>query len=228
VEYVIDGIAQCSINPKLNVTFEETLRHIVRQDPDVIVLGEIRDKFSADVAVEAALTGHKVLTTFHTEDSIGGIVRLVNMDIEPYLVASTITAVVAQRLLRRPCPDCSVVEKPSVGILRRLGYSPEEVGGIEFRKGVGCPKCRYTGFKGRCAVFEILMPDEHLRSAILNRQASHEIRNTSIDQSGLVTLLEDGIMKAVKGVTTLSEVLRCLPYLRKPRSIAELKRITGE
>jgi type IV pilus assembly protein PilB len=228
VEYVIDGIAQCSINPKLNVTFEETLRHIVRQDPDIIVLGEIRDKFTADVAVEAALTGHKVLTTFHTEDSVGGVIRLVNMDIEPYLVASTITAVIAQRLLRRPCQECAVVEQPSVGILRRLGYSPEDVGGIEFRKGSGCPKCRYTGYKGRCAIFEILMPDEYLRSAILNRQSSHEIRNTSIEQSGLVTLLEDGIMKAAKGVTTLDEVLRCLPYLRKPRPIAELKRITGE
>ncbi len=228
VEYVIDGIAQCSINPKLNVTFEESLRHIVRQDPDVIVLGEIRDKFSAEVAVEAALTGHKVLTTFHTEDSIGGIIRLINMDIETYLVASTITAVIAQRLLRRPCAACAVPEKPTVGMLRRLGYSPADVQGCDFRKGRGCPKCRYTGYKGRAAVFEILMLDEYLRSAIINRKPPHEIRKTSIEQSGLITLLEDGIMKAANGVTTLDEVLRCLPYVHPPRSISELRRMTGD
>ncbi len=227
VEYVIDGIAQCSINPKLNVTFEESLRHIVRQDPDIIVLGEIRDKFTAEVAVEASLTGHKVLTTFHTEDSVGGIIRLVNMDIETYLVASTVTAVIGQRLLRRPCSACATPEKPTVGTLRRLGYGPEDVQGCEFRKGRGCPECRYTGYKGRAAVFEILMLDEYLRSAIINRQPPHEIRKTSIEQSGLVTLLEDGILKAARGVTTLDEVLRCLPYVHQPRSIAELKRITG-
>jgi type IV pilus assembly protein PilB len=227
VEYVIDGIAQCSINPKLNVTFEETLRHIVRQDPDIIVLGEIRDKFTAEVAVEAALTGHKVLTTFHTEDSVGGIIRLVNMDIETYLVASTVTAVIGQRLLRRPCEACATVEKPTVGTLRRLGYSPGDVQGIEFRKGRGCPKCRYTGYKGRAAVFEILMLDENMRSAIINRQPPHEIRRTSIEQCGLVTLLEDGIIKASRGITTLEEVLRCLPYVHAPRPIDELIRITG-
>ncbi len=228
VEYVIDGIAQCSINPKLNVTFEETLRHIVRQDPDVVVLGEIRDKFSAEVAVEAALTGHKVLTTFHTEDSVGGLIRLINMDVEPYLVASTVIGVIAQRLLRRPCRECSVPEKPTVATLRRLGYGPEDIRGVEFRRGRGCPKCRYTGYKGRVAVFEVLLLDELLRSAVLDRRAGHEIRKTSIENSGLVTLLEDGILKAVKGLTTLEEILRCLPHLNQPRPIAELKRIAGE
>ena len=227
VEYVIDGIAQCSINPKVNVTFEETLRHIVRQDPDVIVLGEVRDKFSAEVAVEAALTGHKVLTTFHTEDSAGGIIRLVNMGIEPYLVASTVSSVIAQRLVRRPCRDCMVPEKPAVGDLRRLGYTPEDILGTEFFKGRGCPKCRYTGYKGRAPVFEILILDEYLRSAILNEQTGHDIRKLSLE-SGMVTLLEDGIIKAAKGITTIDEVLRCLPYVRQPRPIAELKRITGE
>jgi type IV pilus assembly protein PilB len=228
VEYVIDGIAQCSINPKLNVTFEETLRHIVRQDPDIIVMGEIRDKLSAETAVEAALTGHKVLSTFHTEDSVGGLIRLINMDIEIYLVASTVSAVIAQRLLRRPCSACAAPDPPSVSTLRRLGYSPSDIQGSEFKKGRGCPKCRYTGYKGRAAVHEILILDEHLRSAIINRKPPHELRKTSIEQCGLVSLLEDGIVKASKGVTTLDEVLRCLPYVRPPRSIAELKRITGE
>jgi type II secretory ATPase GspE/PulE/Tfp pilus assembly ATPase PilB-like protein len=107
VEYVVDGIAQCSINPQLNITFEETLRHIVRQDPDVIVLGEIRDNFSAEAAIQAALTGHKVLTTFHTEDTIGGLLRLMNMDIETFLISSTVVSVLAQRLLRRVCSPTS-------------------------------------------------------------------------------------------------------------------------
>ncbi len=228
VEYVIDGIAQCSINPKLNLTFEETLRHIVRQDPDVVVIGEIRDRFSAEVAVEAALTGHKVLTTFHTEDSVGGIVRLLNMNIEPFLVASTVASVVSQRLLRRPCQACSVIEKPSVSTLRRLGYSLSDVAGAEFKVGRGCPHCRYTGYKGRSAVFEILFLEEQLRSAILNRAESHKIRDVSIESSGLITLLEDGILKAAKGVTTLAEVLRCLPYLHAPRPVAELRRLAGD
>ncbi len=227
VEYIIDGIAQCSINPKLNVTFEETLRHIVRQDPDVVVIGEIRDRFSAEVAVEASLTGHKVLTTFHTEDSVGGLVRLLNMDVEPFLVASTVASVIAQRLLRRPCRHCLVADKPSVSTLRRLGYAPSDVGGAEFFKGRGCPQCRYTGYKGRSGVFEVLLLDEHLRQAIIDRRAGHEIRNASIAHSGLVTLLEDGILKAAGGVTTLEEVLRCLPYLHRPRPLADLKRISG-
>jgi len=228
VEYVIDGIAQCSINPKLNLTYEETLRHIVRQDPDVVVLGEIRDRFSAEVAVEAALTGHKVLTTFHTEDSVGGIIRLMNMDIEPFLVASTIVSVIAQRLLRKPCRLCATPEKPSVSVLRRLGYAPSDTMGAAFVKGRGCPKCRYTGYKGRTAILETLLLDEHLRNAILNREPSHVLRNTSIEYSGLVNLLEDGILKAAKGVTTLEEVLRCLPYLQPPRPVGELKRLSGD
>jgi type IV pilus assembly protein PilB len=168
-----------------------------------------------------------VLTTFHTEDSVGGIIRLINMDIETYLVASTVTAVIAQRLLRRPCEACTVPDKPTVGTLRRLGYTPGDVQGSEFRKGRGCPKCRYTGYKGRTAVFEILMLDEYLRSAIINRKPPHEIRRTSIDECGLVTLLEDGIVKASMGITTLDEVLRSLPYVHPPRPIDELKRITG-
>ena len=123
VEYVIEGIAQCSINPKIGVTFEETLRHIVRQDPDVIVLGEIRDNFSAETAIQAALTGHKVLTTFHTEDCIGGLMRLMNMQIEAFLISSTVVCVVAQRLLRRVCPDCAQSLPPHPAESGRLGYT---------------------------------------------------------------------------------------------------------
>ena len=122
VEYVIEGISQCSINPKINVTFDETLRHIMRQDPEILVLGEIRDRLSAETAIQAALTGHKVLTTFHTEDSIGGLLRLLNMEIEAFLISSTVVCVVAQRLLRAVCPNCAEPYTPTPAELCRLGY----------------------------------------------------------------------------------------------------------
>jgi len=144
VEYIIDGISQCSINPKINLTFEETLRHVVRQDPDVIVIGEIRDKYSADVAVQAALTGHKVLTTFHTEDSIGGLIRLLNMDIEAFLISSTVVCVLAQRLLRKTCFSCGKPYKPNPVELSRIGYFQKDISNEEFRKGVGCPVCLHS------------------------------------------------------------------------------------
>ena len=131
VEYVIDGISQCSINPRIQLTYEETLRHIVRQDPDVIVIGEIRDTFSAEIAVQAALTGHKVLTTFHTEDSIGGLMRLLNMNIEAFLISSTVVSVLAQRLLRRVCPDCAAPYRPTPLDLQRLGYGYADLAGRE-------------------------------------------------------------------------------------------------
>lgn len=227
VEYVIDGISQCSINPKINLTFEETLRHIVRQDPDVIVIGEIRDKFTADVAVHAALTGHKVLTTFHTEDSIGGLIRLMNMDIETFLISSTVVCVVAQRLLRRICPHCSEPYTPTPAELQRLGYGLTDVKGNGFRKGRGCTACDNSGYRGRSAVFELLVLDEAVRNAVIERKTSHQIRQLSIESGGLVTLFEDGILKADAGTTTLEEVLRCLPKLNRPRPLPEIRRLSG-
>ena len=225
VEYVIDGISQCSINPKIHLTFEETLRHIVRQDPDVIVIGEIRDNFSAEVAVQAALTGHKVLTTFHTEDSIGGIIRLLNMNIEAFLISSTVVSVMAQRLLRKTCPHCAVPYRPNPAELRRLNYSPADIVGANFSKGSGCSRCQYTGYKGRAGVFELLILDEQIRNAIIEHRTSQEIRRISIESTGLVTLLEDGIVKAASGLTTIDELLRCLPRLQKPRPLPELRRL---
>ena len=225
VEYVIDGIAQCSINPKINLTFEETLRHIVRQDPDVIVIGEIRDKFSAEVAVQAALTGHKVLTTFHTEDSIGGIVRLLNMDIEAFLISSTVVSIMAQRLLRKICPHCVKDYKPTPADLQRIGFSPNDIPGAQFRKGQGCARCQYTGYRGRVGVFELLVLDEQVRDAIIEQKTSQDIRRISIESTGLVTLLEDGLVKAAAGLTTIDEVLRSLPRLQKPRPLPELQRL---
>ena len=228
VEYVMDGISQCSINPKINLTFDETLRHIVRQDPDVIVVGEIRDNFSAEVSVQAALTGHKVLTTFHTEDSIGGLVRLLNMNIEAFLISSTVVSVLAQRLLRKICPSCAEPYRPSLTDIRRLGYSSNMSLGGNVRKGKGCSQCQYTGYKGRIGAFELLVLDESVREAIIGRRTSQEIRKISIESTGLVTLLEDGIYKAACGLTTIEELLRCLPRLQKPRTVEELKLLMGK
>lgn len=227
VEYVIDGIGQCSINEKLNLTFEETLRHIVRQDPDIIVIGEIRDFFSADVAVQAALTGHQVLSTFHTEDSIGALIRLINMKIEPFLIASTINCVLAQRLLRQVCPNCKKKYTPGTTEMKLLGYSGGELSGGTFYKGEGCGSCRQTGYTGRTAVHEMLLPDEHVRDAVLKNETTHVLRKISIESTGLVTLFENGIYKASKGITTIEEVLRCLPRLVPPRPLAEIKRLLG-
>jgi type IV pilus assembly protein PilB len=228
VEYFIDGIAQCSIDPSINVTFEETLRHIVRQDPDVIVIGEIRDQVSAEMAVQAALTGHKVLSTFHTEDSIGGLIRLLNMDIAPFLISSTVVSVLAQRLLRRICPACATDIKVTPTQLQRLGVSAKDVMGAHFRKGRGCSECKQTGYKGRIGVFEVLVLNELVRSAILEQKTSYEIRQISIEHAGLITLLEDGLLKAAAGITSVDEVLRSLPRLSAPRPLLELRRLAGE
>ena len=227
VEYVIPGISQCSIDPKINLTFEETLRHIVRQDPDVILIGEIRDNYSAEVAVQAALTGHKVLTTFHTEDSIGGLIRLMNMDIEAFLISSTVVSVVAQRLLRRVCPECSKPYKPTPGELQMFGYTQAMIQGADFRKGAGCPHCRYTGYRGRVAIFELLILDEMVRNAILERRTSFDIRKIALESAGLVTLFEEGLVKASEGITSLEEVMRCLPLVLKPRPLEETRRLLG-
>ncbi len=227
VEYVIDGIGQCSINEKINVTFEETLRHIVRQDPDIIVIGEIRDFFSADVAVQAALTGHQVLTTFHTEDSVGGLIRLLNMKVEPFLISSTINCILAQRLLRKVCPNCRQKHIPAPAEMKLLGYNGGELSGGTFYKGEGCGYCRQTGYIGRMAVHEMLIPDVHVRDAVLRNMTSHELREISIKNTGLVTLFESGIYKAAKGITSLEEVLRCLPRLVTPRPLSEIKRLLG-
>lgn len=227
VEFVMDGIAQCSIDPQIDLTFKETLRHIVRQDPDVIVIGEIRDNDSAEMAMQSALTGHKVLSTFHTEDSIGGLIRLLNMDIAPFLISSTVVSVLAQRLLRKICPACAVEIQPTPLQYRRLGVEAEDLRGATFYKGRGCRECKQTGYRGRLGVFELLVLNEVVRTSILEKKTSHEIREISIEHSGLITLLEDGIVKAAAGITTIDEVLRCLPKLNNPRPLGELRRLSG-
>jgi type IV pilus assembly protein PilB len=228
VEYVLDGITQCSINPKIGVTFTETLRHIVRQDPDIIILGEIRDTFSAETAIQASLTGHKVLTTFHTEDTVGGLLRLLNMGIEAFLIASTINCMLAQRLLRRVCPSCAAPYTPTPDEYRRLGYTHGDLAGADLQIGRGCTACRFTGYQGRVGIFELLSLNDEVKEAVLARKTVQEIRRVSIETSGLITLMEDGIAKAARGKVSLPEVMRRLPRILKPRPLHELRRLLGE
>ncbi len=227
VEYIIDGISQCSINPKINVTYQDTLKHIVRQDPDVIVIGEIRDLFSAETAIKAALTGHKVLTTFHTEDSIGGLLRLLNMDIEAFLISSTVVSVVAQRLVRRVCPQCAEDQALTPHQARRLGYEPRDLQGYSMKVSRGCSRCRFTGYSGRIVVLELLVLNEQVRDALIARKTSYEIRRIGTETTGMVTLLEDGILKALQGLTTLDELIRTIPRLSKPRPINKIRTLLG-
>jgi type IV pilus assembly protein PilB len=228
VEYVVEGVTQCSINPRIGLTYEDTLKHIVRQDPDVIVIGEVRDTFSAETAIQAALTGHKVLTTFHTEDSIGGLVRLLNMNIEAFLVSSTVVSVLAQRLVRKVCPYCAEDEPVGVHQIARLGYATRDLQDLRFKIGRGCNDCHFLGYKGRIAVFELLTLNDQVKDAVLSRKSSYEIRRMSMETTGLVTLLEDALYKAMQGLTTFDEIMRQVPRLDRPRPISEIRRLLGE
>jgi type IV pilus assembly protein PilB len=227
VEYVIDGISQCSINEKIGLGFNETLRSIVRQDPDIIVIGEIRDKFSADVAVQSALTGHKVFATFHTEDSVGALVRLVNMEIETSLIASTICAVLAQRLVRKVCASCRMQYAPEDRVLRRFGLTRDELNKFTLWHGKGCSACNFTGYRGRLGIYELLVPNVDIRDAILQKRTMQEIRQISLDSCNLCTMQEDGMVKALRGATTLEEVLENAPRVFHHRPLDTLMSIVG-
>ena len=227
VEYVIDGISQCSINEKIGLGFNETLRSIVRQDPDIIVIGEIRDPFSADIAVQSALTGHKVFATFHTEDSVGALVRLFNMEIETSLIASTIGAVLAQRLVRKVCSGCRVEYRPEDRVLRRFSLKRDEISQFTLFHGKGCSACNFTGYRGRLGIYELLVPNVDIRDAILQKRTMQEIRQMSLDSCSLCTMQEDGMVKALRGATTLEEVLENAPRVFHHRPLDTLMEIVG-
>ena len=222
VEYVIEGITQCSVANRPGLTFVDSLKAIVRQDPDVILIGEVRDRDSADMAIQSALTGHKVLTTFHTEDSVGALVRLMDMNIETFLIASTITGVIAQRLLRRVCPHCRVEETASPREIRALGLSREDLAAFPLTKGRGCANCLYTGFRGRTGVYELMVMSDAVRDAILQRRPTHEIKKIAADGPGFMSLQEVGIVKALRGETTLREVIENTPRAAKIRPVGRL------
>ncbi|RUM30038.1 MAG: type II secretion system protein GspE [Aquifex sp.] len=203
VEYQVKGISQIQVNPKVGLTFAQGLRAILRQDPDVIMVGEIRDPETAEVAVQAALTGHLVLSTVHTNDAPSAITRLKDIGIEPFLIASSVEGVIAQRLVRKICPHCKEPYKPDKEELKELEL-PE--GDYTFYRGRGCGHCLGTGYKGRTGIFEVLELDEELKKLINHTQDSNDIRNEA-KKKGFKTMLEDGIEKILKGITTSSEVL---------------------
>ncbi len=208
IEYQLPGVGQMQIKPKIGLTFANCLRHILRQDPDVIMVGEIRDEETARIAVQASLTGHLVLSTLHTNDAASAASRLLDMDIEPYLLASSISAIMAQRLVRRVCPDCktpaSLDDQVRQLWLNRL--EKEEFSGT-FYQGTGCERCVQTGYFGRTGIFELLIVDEDIKELITRRAAAHVIREMAVT-GGMVTLQEDGAGKALQGLTSLDEVIR--------------------
>jgi type IV pilus assembly protein PilB len=207
VEYEIPGIVQSQVNPVAGLTFARALRAFLRQDPDIIFVGEIRDTETAKIAVEAALTGHLVLATLHTNDAPGAIVRLEEMGVEPFNISASVVGVLAQRLVRRVCPDCKAPTNADPDVLRRLGITERDVRGATLMRGAGCARCGGTGYKGRMGIHELMVVDEPLRVAIGSGKSSTEIRDVALEKSDMRTLRQDGIEKALKGVTTLEEVL---------------------
>jgi general secretion pathway protein E len=208
IEYQIPGIGQMQVRPKINLTFANCLRHILRQDPDVIMIGEIRDLETAEIAIQASLTGHLVLSTLHTNDSASAVTRLVDMGIEPYLISSSVVAVMAQRLIRVICPNCKVPDGAQEHAISIAGQSPSAspVRGPLY-KGMGCENCLQTGYLGRTGIFELLIVDDDIKEMMTTRCAAHTIKQAAVEK-GMSTLRDDGLRKALAGETTLEEVCR--------------------
>jgi len=207
VEYELKGINQIAVRSEIGLTFAMGLRHILRQDPNVIMVGEIRDLETAEIAIRAALTGHLVFSTLHTNDAPSAFTRLIDMGIEPFLVASSVEAVMAQRLVRNICPHCKTEQKVEKSYLRRIGFPPAELETAQFWRGVGCEECRQFGYQGRQGIYELLILNEAMRPLILGRAAASTIAQKAIEQ-GMRTLRTDGWNKVKTGKTTIEEVLR--------------------
>jgi type IV pilus assembly protein PilB len=207
VEYEVPGINQVHVNRKAGVTFATALRAFLRQDPDIILVGEIRDLETADVAFQAALTGHLVLSTLHTNDAPTAATRLIEMGVEPFLISAAVIGVIAQRLARRICPNCKEPYKYPEELLMRFGTDLSELNGKELYRGRGCENCRYTGYRGRIGIFEVFVMNTEIADLILRRAPISEIRDAAV-ASGMTTLLQDGWRKVLAGITTPQEVLR--------------------
>jgi general secretion pathway protein E len=205
VEYQLKGVNQIPVRPKIGLSFASGLRHIVRQDPDVIMVGEIRDLETAEIAIQAALTGHLVFSTLHTNDAPGAVTRLQDMGCEPYLVSSVLSGVLAQRLVRRICQACRAPDHPDPASLLALGVT--DTAGIELFHGKGCNDCRGTGYRGRTGIYELFRITEEARSLVVRKAPAGEIRRHAVAQ-GMVTLREDAWAKACVGLTTVEEILR--------------------
>jgi type IV pilus assembly protein PilB len=208
VEYRLPGINQMQINSRAGLTFASALRSILRADPDIVLVGEVRDRETALIAIEAALTGHLVLTTLHTNDAPSSLPRLVEMGVETYLVASAIDCVVAQRLARKLCLRCRQAYRPEVSDLQEIGFPERAWDGIkELFRAVGCPACSKTGFRGRLGLYEVMPVTEEIERLIVERVSSEDIRRSAKD-GGMLTLREDGLEKVRRGITSIEEILR--------------------
>jgi type IV pilus assembly protein PilB len=207
IEYEMKGVSQVEVNEKQGLSFAGALRSILRQDPDVILIGEIRDRETALISMEAALTGHLVLSTLHTNDAPSAITRLIEMGVEPYLVASALDCVVAQRLARRLCEHCKQVYQPSELELQQAGF-PDQGEAIEkLYRPEGCSRCGKTGYRGRFGLYEVMNTTEEIELMTAERRSSDDIRRLAIEQ-GMVTLRQDGLVKAQEGMTSLEEIFR--------------------
>jgi len=207
VEYQIAGVTQIPINPKIGLTFAAALRSILRHDPDIIMVGEMRDREAAEIAIQAALTGHLVFSTLHTNDAPAGVTRMVDMGIEPYLVAATVLGIVAQRLVRVVCDSCADDVQPAADVLARVGAGQSPVSSPRFRRGRGCEDCAGTGYRGRTGLYELMPMTAELRSAVVRQAPLAELR-TLASARGTSSLRAAGWAKACAGVTTIEEVLR--------------------
>jgi type II secretory ATPase GspE/PulE/Tfp pilus assembly ATPase PilB-like protein len=207
IEYEMAGVNQIHMRPDIGLTFAVGLRHILRQDPDVIMVGEIRDKETAEIAIRAALTGHLVFSTLHTNDAAGAVTRLLDMGIEPFLVASSVEGLVAQRLVRRLCPKCRRPRMQDESFLHRVGFPFERLAEGTIYEPAGCEDCRGSGFRGRTGIYEIMPITDAIRPLIIARASSNQIKAQAI-RDGMHTLRDDGWGKVLGGVTTIEEVLR--------------------
>ncbi|MEN9674132.1 MAG: hypothetical protein RIS76_28 [Verrucomicrobiota bacterium] len=218
VEYELKGINQIPVRSEIGLTFAVGLRHILRQDPNVIMVGEVRDLETAEIAIRASLTGHLVFSTLHTNDAPSAFTRLIDMGIEPFLVASSVEAVMAQRLVRTICPHCKVPQKVDYDYLVRIGFPEHEIASTTFLKGIGCEECRQLGYQGRTGIHELLVVGEAIRPLVMNRAPSSDIAHLA-KNLGMRTLREDGWRKVKAGVTTLEEVLRVTQTEEHVRSL---------
>jgi type IV pilus assembly protein PilB len=206
VEYDIDGLIQCQINDDIGLTFDRCLRSFLRQDPDIVLVGEVRDLETAEIAVQAALTGHLVFTTLHTNDAPSVIARLLDLGLEPFLITATVEGVVAQRLVRCICSRCKETYVPDESMLLELSLKPEDVAGRTFSRGVGCDYCRGTGYSGRMAIFEIMLYDDRIRNLVMERKSTNMLREAA-RKRGMRTLRESGLLAIYDGLTTIEEVV---------------------
>jgi general secretion pathway protein E len=207
VEYQLRGVNQIQVNPKIELTFAGGLRSIVRQDPDTILVGEIRDRETADTAIQSALTGHLLFSTLHTNDAASAVSRLLDMGVENFLLSSTLLGILAQRLVRIICKDCRAEIKPDARLIDSLQLRPQETKGVRFYEGRGCEACRFTGFRGRTGIFEYIAIDDDFRDMINKRASADQIRALAL-KKGCSTLRQDGWQKVRQGITTVSEIIR--------------------